>query len=248
MSEAYRVKKFHHVTNTKQKRLRSENLIPILDQFPEQPLLDSETDVLMSSPAAMKLKITDFDRLEDQLEVIMNIQNGDWLIEYPESGTEASLMKVISYRHLPHKHLYIKHFAEISHTFSVQKTHLPSWFSDNIDQYDHLKTLPLSVAGMLEKYEALIEQAERNRIARLNEQAKKEDKQKSKPRKKKIVRKFAKQSGPIKQTAPVIIKRVASSSKLEDIELFKKDNPGVKPTIAAIQSWKYKKSLKLRNR
>ena len=61
MSEAYRIKKFHHVTVAKHDRLRDEKLVPLLDKLADKHIMNDDFDDLLSSTEAMSLHIEDFD-------------------------------------------------------------------------------------------------------------------------------------------------------------------------------------------
>lgn len=155
MSEAYRVKKFYHVTEAKHKRLREESLVPLLARLPDNHILAEEIDDLLTSDEAMSLHIDDFDRLEEHISTIQNLIDGDWLIDYDEDSDYAYLMKFKKYIYNAHKHLYIKHFGYVSHTFKVQISELPIEVLTPLSHARHLETLPLSVSDLLDHYEVL---------------------------------------------------------------------------------------------
>lgn len=155
MSEAYRIKKFHHVTVAKHDRLRDEKLVPLLDKLADKHIMNEDFDDLLSSTEAMSLHIEDFDNLEDWLGVIQNMLEGDWLIYYKNSEHPVYLMKFKRYSYQPHKHLYVKHFGELSHVFEVKQSDLPEEVLTPLLAANHLETLPLSVSNMLDKYEVL---------------------------------------------------------------------------------------------
>lgn len=155
MSEAYRIKRFHHVTGAKHDRLREEKLVPLLDKLSDKHILKEDFDDLLSSDEAMSLHIEDFDNLEDWLGIIQNMLEGDWLIYYKSPDHPVYLMKFKRYSYQPRKHLYVKHFGELSHVFEVQQSDLPPDVLDPLLEAKHLETLPLSVSNMLDRYEVL---------------------------------------------------------------------------------------------
>lgn len=155
MSEAYRITKFHHVTVAKHDRLLREKLVPLLDKLADKHIMNEDYDDLLSSDEAMALHLDDFDNLEDWLGVIQNMLEGDWLIYYKNSEHPVYLMKFKRYSYQPHKHLYVKHFGELSHVFEVKVDDLPQGILEPLLEAKHLETLPLSVSSLLDKYEVL---------------------------------------------------------------------------------------------
>lgn len=155
MSEAYRIKRFHHVTQAKQKRLRDEKLVPLMAQFPFTRVMSEEVDDLLSTDEAMALKMDEIDALEGQLYTIQNLIDGDWLIDYVNSEQPAYIMKFERYSYHQHRHLYIKHFAHVSHIFKVKSRDMPEEVLEPLTSARHLQTLPLSVSSMFDKYELL---------------------------------------------------------------------------------------------
>lgn len=186
MSEAYRIKKFHHVTGAKQKRLRDEKLVPLIARLPFAHVISDSVDDMLSTKEAMALKMDEIDLLEEQLYVTQNLLEGDWLIDYINSEQPAYIMKFERYGYHQHRHLYIKHFGHVSHVFKVKPNDMPEEVLEPLASAGHLGTLPLSVSNMLDKYEVLaLAQAQ---------QEQKEAREKSKPDKTKpdkIVKKRA---------------------------------------------------------
>lgn len=156
MSEAYRVVRFHHVTPGKRRRLLEDNLIPLIDRFENNNLLKDSIDDIMLSSYAQTLNIDEYDIAEEQILTIQAMIKGDWLVEYYGTKRPIYLHKIDGYSHNHRAHLYIKHFANIAHTFRVE----PGIFSKNDHEIlaaaSHLETMPLSFATMLEQYEELV--------------------------------------------------------------------------------------------
>ena len=174
MSEAYRIKRFHHVTELKHRRLRQDKLIPLLDRLAAYHIMKDEIDDLLSTDEAMQLHMDDIDRLEDSLGIIQNLLEGDWLIDYRGDERPTYLMKFKKYSYQPHKHLFVKHFGEVSHVFEVKPVDLPEDVREPLLHAAHLETLPLSVSNMLDKYEVLALELEKQK-----EEAKKQEKVKA---------------------------------------------------------------------
>lgn len=228
MSEAYRIKRFHHVTDAKQKRLRSEKLIPLIAHFSGSQIMSEDIDTLMTSEEAMTLKMDEIDALEEQLLITKNLLKGDWLIEYTNNEKPVHIMKFHQYSFEQHKHLYIKHFAMVSHVFSVKPSVIPDEVQIQIEKSSHLQTLPLEVSHMLDKYEAL---------AKAKEEIKKElDKQKAERKtESKNVRRTRKQRDN-SHNGPVIVKSIANADSLRAIAIYKERYPGKQPTRSQIES------------
>lgn len=155
MSEAYRIKRFHHVTGAKQKRLRDEKLVPLIAHLPDERVMSDDVDDLLSTNEAMALKMDEVDALEKQLYTIQNLLEGDWFIDFIDSAQPAYIMKFKRYAHLQHKHLYVKHFGQVNHIFKVMPLDMPKEVLIPLSSAKHLETLPLSVSNMLDKYEIL---------------------------------------------------------------------------------------------
>jgi hypothetical protein len=155
MSEAYRIKKFHHITEAKHKRLREENLVPLLARLSSSHIVTDEIDDLLASEEAMSLHIDEFDSLEEHICTIQNLLEGDWLIDFNEYNQYLYLMKFKKYSYQAHKHLYIKHFGQVSHVFKVGIDELSDDVLTPLIKADHLQTLPLIVSNILDRYEVL---------------------------------------------------------------------------------------------
>lgn len=153
MSEAYRLHRFHHVSDAKYDRLREENLLPLIDCLTEHDLKATDIDDLMVSEEVMNLHMHEVDLLEDRLGIIQNILPGDWLIDFSENDQKIILAKYKRYVHHPHRHLYIKHFGEASVVYEIDPTDLPEELRLVIREASHLETLPLSVSAKLDRYE-----------------------------------------------------------------------------------------------
>lgn len=204
MSEAYRIKKFHHVTETKHRRLRKEKLIPLVDRLPLYHLHEDDLDDLLSSREAMQLRMEDIDALEDALNIIRNMLKGDWLIDYRGDDQPVYLMKYKKYSCLPHKHLFVKHFAEVSHVFEVKLSDLPPDVLEPLLHAGHLETLPLSVSRMLDKYEVLalaLEQEAAKKVVEKEEPTKTTGLKRGRPSK----------------NGPVIIRKTASKGNVPNL-------------------------------
>ena len=156
MLTAYRIKKYHHVSNARQARLRHENLVPLFDLLPNQSLLDDDVDTILSSEEAMASQLDDVRTAEAQINAIRSIRDGDWLIEYNGKEQPMYLMRFNRYEHRQHKHLYVKHFATITHVFSVESSVIQDSSLPILNNADHLMMLPFSVSMILKKYEAVI--------------------------------------------------------------------------------------------
>ena len=153
MSEAYRLHRFHHVSDAKYDRLREEKLLPLIDCLTEHDLRATDIDDLMQTDEVMNLHMHEVDLLEDSLGVIQNILPGDWLIDFSENDQKIILAKFNRYVHHPHRHLYIKHFGEASVVYEVDPTDLPEELQLVIRDASHLETLPLTVSAALDQYE-----------------------------------------------------------------------------------------------
>jgi hypothetical protein len=203
MSEAYRIKRFHHVTGAKQKRLRDEKLVPLIAQLPTARVMSEEVDDLLSTDEAMALKMDEIDALEEQLHTIQNLLEGDWFIDYTHSEQPAYIMKFKRYGYHQHRHLYIKHFGHVSHVFNVQPHDMPEEVLESLASASHLATLPLTVSNALEKYEALVLAQEAEETQRLAKEV--EDEQKT-PKPRTISSKFRKVRNFAALNGPVIVK------------------------------------------
>jgi hypothetical protein len=107
-------------------------------------------------------------------------------------------MKFKRYSYEPHKHLFVKHFGEVSHVFEVKPTDLPEDVREPLLHAAHLETLPLSVSNMLDKYEVLALELEKQKEeAKKQEQVKAADAPKLK-------------RGRPSRNGPVIVRKVAS--------------------------------------
>lgn len=155
MSEAYRIKRFHHVTSAKHRRLRDEKLIPLLDHLANNHIIKEDMDSLLSSDEAMQMRMDEFDSLEKVLGVVQNILDGDWLVDCIDEAQPIYIMKFKRYSYQPHKHLFVKHFGVVSHVFKVEPNSLPTDLLIPILRASHLDTLPLSISKTLDKYEIL---------------------------------------------------------------------------------------------
>lgn len=153
MSEAYRLHRFHHVSDAKYDRLREENLLPLIEGLTEHDLKATDIDDLMVTEEVMNLHMHEVDLLEDSLGVIQNILPGDWLIDFSGNDQKIILAKYKRYVHHPHRHLYIKHFGEASVVYEIDPIDLPEELQLVIRDASHLETLPLSVSAALDQYE-----------------------------------------------------------------------------------------------
>lgn len=160
MTEAYRIRRYHHVTDAKHARLREEHLLPLLERLSDHDIVTEDIDDLMLTDEAMGLHMDDIDTLEEQLNIIQNILPGDWLIDISEDGDTVYLGKYNGYVHHPHRHLFIKHFAEASHIYKVALSELPEEVTAHITNAEHLETLPLSVSSALDALEQTLQQKE----------------------------------------------------------------------------------------
>lgn len=206
MSEAYRIKRFHHVTETKHGRLRKEKLVPLLDRLAAYHIMKDEIDDLLSTDEAMQLRMDDIDVLEDTLGVMQNLLEGDWLIDYKSDEHPVYLMKFKEYSYQPHKHLFIKHFGEVSHVFEVKPADLPPDVLEPLLHASHLATLPLSVSNMLDKYEVL--------ALALEQQAEKEKEEHDEPKKASGLKR-----GRPSKNGPVIIRKTAAKGKINSVDV-----------------------------
>lgn len=155
MSEAYRIKKFYHVTGTKHKRLRDENLVPLIALLPLARVISEDIDDMLTADETMMLKMNEIDTLEEQLHTIQNLLEGDWFIDYTDDEQTAYIMKFKRYIYYEHKHLYIKHFGQVSSIFKVKPLDMPEELRESLSSANHLETLPLNISMMLDKYEVL---------------------------------------------------------------------------------------------
>lgn len=202
MSEAYRIKKFHHVTELKYRRLRQDRLVPLLDRLAGYHLMEDDIDYLMSSKEAMQLHMDDIDSLEDSLGIIQNLLEGDWLIDYRGDEYSTYLMKFKKYSYQLHKHLFVKHFGVVSHVFEVKPTDLPDNVREPLLRAGHLETLPLSVSNMLDKYEVLALELEKQK-----EENEKQEKVRLADRPKQ-------RRGRPSKNGPVIVRKVANTGNV----------------------------------
>lgn len=164
MSEAYRIKKFHHVTNAKHRRLREEKLVPLLSDLSAERIMREEVDDLLSKKEVMRLSMDEVDALEGQIYTIQNMISGDWLVDFTNPNLPIYVMKFKRYAYAEHKHLYIKHFAEVSHVFELKPDALPQSVLLSLAGTNHLSTLSLDASHMLDRFEFLIREREQKEL------------------------------------------------------------------------------------
>jgi hypothetical protein len=94
-------------------------------------------------------------------------QSGDWLVEFDHDNDHFYLMKVDEYKYVPLKHLYVKHFAIISHFFSVDKRQASHLFLSEANQMDHMsKFSQESVHSLLRYFESQIKLQAKKELTR----------------------------------------------------------------------------------
>ena len=206
MSEAYRIRRFHHVTEAKHGRLRKEKLVPLLDRLAAYHVMKDEIDDLLSTDEAMQLRMDDIDTLEEILNIVQNLLEGDWLIDYKSDEHPVYLMKFKEYSYQPHKHLFIKHFGEVSHVFEVKPADLPPDVLEPLLHASHLETLPLSVSNMLDKYEVL--------ALALEQQAEKEKEEKDEPKQASGLKR-----GRPSKNGPVIVRKAPAKGSVPSMDI-----------------------------
>ena len=126
----YYISKFSNVSKSRQHDLRQQMLVPIHDGDADSLIAGTNTIVP---------------------------QSGDWLVEFDHDNDHFYLMKVDEYKYIPLKHLYVKHFAKISHFFSVDKRQASHLFLSEASKMDHLsKFSQESVHSLLRYFESQI--------------------------------------------------------------------------------------------
>lgn len=142
MGRAYRIKRYDHVSQSRQANLREQRLVPINDGYADNSISNIKVEFYIP-------------------------QEGDWLIEFFDATNQFYLMKVKKYIFLPHKLLYAKHFCKISYSFLVDLQDTSPLFKKEILDKDHLVALSdESVFSLLPIYEKKIkihEKRARNR-------------------------------------------------------------------------------------
>lgn len=122
-TRSFRIRRYAHVSPSKYRRLLEESLIPILD---------------------------------DSIHKLPDIQNylseGDWLVEFAGLEAPVKCYRFKQYRHKPHLHLYIKHYAEADVAFELDITGLSGEALKLLELADHLEILPPEISDRLIEY------------------------------------------------------------------------------------------------
>ena len=129
----------HHVSDAMLARMFKRQLVPLTDISPKNSLLELE-----SLPAD-----------EQHTAAIINkLLTSDWLILADTDKDVIYFLKYQSYEFIPHQaHLYVKHYAKVSHLVKSPISTLNRLVAKEILETDHLQTTGETTSYILQKYE-----------------------------------------------------------------------------------------------
>lgn len=148
----YVVKQHRTVDDQMLDRMLERRIVPVLDMFPDQPLVDIQPKILLSRPEVMKLSHMKVSQLEKSLDILTELVGVDWVIMPIKSKDQILFAHVKSYQYIRYQaHLHIKHFIKFGEKFTVNDLDLPSNLLEEIHKAETLDELSADIYSYIQK-------------------------------------------------------------------------------------------------
>lgn len=155
---AYAIYPPRSVDSIMRDRMIARNIIPLLEFFPEQPLLgegvDIDVDRMMSRPEVLSLPNIAVDKLEKCLDTILELTAIDWVVLPRQSHNDIFFAKVDSYKYIRYQaHMHVKHYVTITDSqFSLLIDDIPVNIVEAIKNAEHLDKLPNEIYDYIQTH------------------------------------------------------------------------------------------------
>jgi len=147
----YAVKQHRTVDDGMLNRMVERRIIPVLDMFSDNPLMDSNPEILLSRPEVMELSHMKVNQLEKALDALTNLAGIDWVVMPVKSKDQVLFAQVKNYQYIRYQaHLHIKHFIKFGESFVIDIIDLPTNLLDAINKADTLDELPNDIYSYIQ--------------------------------------------------------------------------------------------------
>jgi len=139
-------------------RMIARNIIPLLEFFPEQPLMgegiDIDVDRMMTRPEVLSLPNAAVDKLEKCLDTVLELTGIDWVVIPRESHNDIFFAKVDSYKYIRYQaHMHVKHYITITDSqFTLSIDDIPVDIVEAIKNAEHLDKLSNEIYDFIQTH------------------------------------------------------------------------------------------------